>query len=189
MSSIFITQKQINHLFRKVRIAEKAIDTLCQMHNIEKKDLKLIDTFDLSEDVQRLGMTKKQVGYLFAKTRENEENLIDLLNISNVHIKSDDKEEIEDNPKVGLTKEQMEYLFDKIKEQHDNIETITSALNEIDSEESPDSDIEEDENEETTVNIEPIEQQTSSCKSSLLMILILAELVSVGVLTYLQLKK
>ena len=74
-------------------------------------------------------VSKKVTHFYERKTRENEENLIDLLNISNVHIKPEDSEEIEDNPKVGLTKEQMEYLFDKIKEQHDNIETITSALN------------------------------------------------------------
>lgn len=184
MSSILITQKQINHLFRKVRMAEKAIDTLCQMYNIEKKSLNLIDSFDLSEDVPRLGMTKKQVGYLFAKTRENEENLIDLLNISNVHLKPEDNESIEDNPKVGLTKEQMEYLFDKIKEQHDNIETINLALSESYSE---DSDIEEEE--ELKEPSQSIDKQTSTCNTSLIMILMLVNLVSVGIFTYIQLKK
>lgn len=186
MSSILITQKQINHLFRKVRMAEKAIDTLCQIYNIEKKNLNLIDSFDLSEDIPRLGMTKKQVGYLFAKTRENEENLTDLLNISNVHIKPEDNENIEDNPKVGLTKEQMEFLFDKIKEQHDNIETITLALTETESEDSADSDIEEvtEHSNDKSVVI-----KERSCKTIVIATLIVVQLASVITLSYLSHRK
>ncbi len=180
MSTILITQKQINHLFRKVRIAEKAIDTLCLIHNIKKIDHCLVNDFDLSEGVPRLGMTKKQVGYLFAKTRENEENLIDLLNISNVHIKSEDKEEIENNPKVGLTKEQMEFLFDKIKEQHDNIETITLALTETESEDSADSDIEE-----VTEHV----NDKRSCKTIIIATLIVVQLASMITLSYLSYRK